>query len=83
MFADDTALVYYSENELDFENIINEELCTFKKWLDINKSIIINDKTVYMRFSGNKRIQILFHININKNCFEEGIFIRVFRIDYK
>lgn len=53
MFADDIALVYYSENELKLENIINKDLCTFKKWLDHNKLIMNEDETVYMRFSGN------------------------------
>ena len=67
MYADDTTLStslnYLSETTVDnksTETIINEEMCKFFEWLNINKLSFNKSKTKYIVFHmPNKRIQAL------------------------
>ena len=67
MYADDitlsASLNSVRETTLDnksTETLINEELCTINKWLNINKLLLNKSKTKYMVFHmPNKRIQAL------------------------
>ena len=49
-FADDTVLVYKSNDLSNFENIINNDLKRYNCWLLQNKLKINIDKTRYMLF---------------------------------
>lgn len=65
MFADDTVLVYTSENSQLLEDTVNEDLKLYYDWLCYNKLSINIEKTVYMTVTqkGKKANQHTIKIN--------------------
>lgn len=65
MFADDTVIVYSSENQEQLEQTINSDLKTYFEWLCYNELTINTEKTVYMiiKQKGKKSIKPVIKIN--------------------
>ena len=71
MFADDTVLVYSSENQNELQTIINTDLENYFEWLCYNRLSINAEKTVYMVIKQKGKLPCNPVIHINKVVLKE------------
>ena len=53
LFADDTSIYFWSENLLQLQRVVNNELKCIRKWLDANKLALNIENTSF--------ITVIFH----------------------
>jgi hypothetical protein len=76
-YADDTTILFKSDNNQNLEKEINKTLEEVKNWADINNITINNKKTTYMKFQNNRNKKEKkdkdhkIKIKINKNEIRE------------
>ena len=56
LFADDTNIYYDSDDLLELEKTVNQELRKLSQWLNINRLALNVGKTNFVIFRANKRI---------------------------
>lgn len=67
MFADDTVIIYSAENIRTLEKMVNRDMQKYSEWLDSNKLVINEEKTVYIMFKNKTN-----STNIHPNLFING-----------
>ena len=71
LFADDTNIYYESDNLLDLEKTVNEELKKLCLWLNINRLALNVGKTNFVIFRANKKLTHNVTLVMNKKALEQ------------
>ena len=77
LFADDTNIYFESNDLLNVENTVNEELKKSKLWLNINRLSLNISKTNFVTFHPyNKPLKHHITLKINKKAIVEKEYIK-------
>ena len=71
LFADDTNIYYDSDDLIDIEKTVNQELRKLSQWLNINRLALNVGKTNFVIFRANKRIYHNVTLVLNRKAIEQ------------
>ena len=71
LFADDTNIYYDSEDLVQLEKTVNEELKKLSQWLNINRLALNVGKTNFVIFRANKKIYHNVTLIMNRKAIEQ------------
>ena len=71
LFADDTNIYYESDNLLELEKTVNDELKKLCLWLNINRLALNVGKTNFVIFRANKKLTHNVTLVMNKKALEQ------------
>uniref|UniRef100_A0A3B3BUC2 Reverse transcriptase domain-containing protein n=1 Tax=Oryzias melastigma TaxID=30732 RepID=A0A3B3BUC2_ORYME len=77
MFADDTNMFCSGQNIVELLNVVEQEFNLVKKWFDFNKLSLNENKTKFMIFSGNRKVEnVKLYLNkVEIQCVKEIKFL--------
>ena len=71
LFADDTNIYYDSDDLLELEKTVNQELRKLSQWLNINRLALNVGKTNFVIFRANKRVYHNVTLVLNRKAIEQ------------
>ena len=71
LFADDTNIYYDSENLIELEKTVNQELRKLSQWLNINRLALNVSKTNFVIFRANKKVYHNVTLILNRKAIEQ------------
>ena len=71
LFADDTNIYYDSDDLVDIEKTVNQELRKLSQWLNVNRLALNVGKTNFVIFRANKRIYHNVTLVLNRKAIEQ------------
>ena len=71
LFADDTNIYYDSDDLVELEKTVNQELRKLSQWLNINRLALNVGKTNFVIFRANKRIYHNVTLILNRKAIEQ------------
>ena len=71
LFADDTNIYYDSEDLIELEKTVNQELRKLTQWLNINRLALNVSKTNFVIFRANKKVYHNVTLVLNRKAIEQ------------
>ena len=71
LFADDTNIYYDSEDLIELEKTVNQELRKLSQWLNINRLALNVGKTNFVIFRANKKVYHNVTLILNRKAIEQ------------
>ena len=71
LFADDTNIYYESDDLIELEKTVNQELRKLSQWLNINRLALNIGKTNFVIFRANKKIYHTVTLILNRKAIEQ------------